>query len=273
MKSKQPRTASSSSLSPSSLHPPPPILDTAPCASRFTSDISGMPNNRIRNTGHRRAQFEILTLPDNINIDADLYTIGDLSFSYGTTKEDLLPAYLDVDNINPSSQAPGCANNIDIAIGSTGTNESLKVGNERSLSMNGSTSIIKPNMLFSSYLNDSTINSRKGMSALKLEELALVDSNRAKRLSAKNSELRLQISSMQQHIQLQRAFNNAVKEEIQHLKVMTGEAIMGGGPMNFAAFGRGQQYYPNNQAMHALFAERQLQQLQNHSQRLKQKLR
>lgn len=41
-----------------------------------------------------------------------------------------------------------------------------------------------------------------------------------------------------------------------------------GGPMmNFASFGGGQQFYPNNQAMHTLLTAQQFQQLQIHSQK------
>lgn len=61
--------------------------------------------------------------------------------------------------------------------------------------------------------------------------------------------------------------NDALKEEIQHLKVLTGQGIANGGPMmNFpASFGGNQQFYSNNQAMHTLLAAQQLQQLQLHS--------
>ena len=52
------------------------------------------------------------------------------------------------------------------------------------------------------------------------------------------------------------ALNDALKEEIQHLKILTGQAMPpNGGPMmNFASFGGGQQFYPNNHAMHTLLA-------------------
>jgi len=66
------------------------------------------------------------------------------------------------------------------------------------------------------------------------------------------------------------ALNDALKEEIQHLKILTGQAMPpnGGGPMlNFASFGGGQQFYPNNHAMHTLLAAQQFQQLQIHPQK------
>jgi hypothetical protein len=66
------------------------------------------------------------------------------------------------------------------------------------------------------------------------------------------------------------ALNDALKEEIQHLKVLTGQTPNGGPMMNYASFGGGQQLYPNNQAMHTFLAAQQFQQLQIHSQKQQQ---
>lgn len=67
------------------------------------------------------------------------------------------------------------------------------------------------------------------------------------------------------------ALNNALKDEIQHLKVLTGQAMPSGGPMmNFPPYGSGQQFYPNSQAMHTLLTAQQFQQLQMHSQKQQQ---
>lgn len=86
-------------------------------------------------------------------------------------------------------------------------------------------------------------------------------------LTAENSELKLRLQTMEQQVHLQDALNDALKEEIQHLKVLTGQGIANGGPMmNFpTSFGGNQQFYSNNQAMHTLLAAQQMQQLQIHS--------
>ncbi|XP_019168398.1 PREDICTED: probable transcription factor PosF21 [Ipomoea nil] len=90
-------------------------------------------------------------------------------------------------------------------------------------------------------------------------------------LTAENSELKLRLQTMEQQVHLQDALNDALKEEIQHLKVLTGQGMANGGPMmmNFGpSFGAGQQqFYPNNHAMHTLLTAHQLQQLQLHSQK------
>lgn len=83
-------------------------------------------------------------------------------------------------------------------------------------------------------------------------------------LTAENSELKLRLHSMEQQVNLQDALNDALKEEIQHFKVLTGQ-IPNGGPsmMNYpSAFGANQQCFPNNHAMHTLLTAQQFQQLQ-----------
>ncbi|KAF4348762.1 hypothetical protein F8388_021956 [Cannabis sativa] len=54
-------------------------------------------------------------------------------------------------------------------------------------------------------------------------------------LTAENSELKLRLQTMEQQVHLQDALNDALKEEIQHLKVMTGQPMPNSGPMmNFS---------------------------------------
>ncbi|XVE84493.1 hypothetical protein DITRI_Ditri17bG0017800 [Diplodiscus trichospermus] len=86
-------------------------------------------------------------------------------------------------------------------------------------------------------------------------------------LTAENSELKLRLQTMEQQVHLQDALNDALKEEIQHLKVLTGQSMPNGGPVNFASFGAGQPYYPNNHAMNTLLTAQQFQQLQIQSQK------
>ncbi|MBA0827562.1 hypothetical protein Goarm_012334 [Gossypium armourianum] len=87
-------------------------------------------------------------------------------------------------------------------------------------------------------------------------------------LTAENNELKLRLTTMEQQVHLQDALNEALKDEIQHLKVLTGQSIPNGGPMiNYASYGANQQYYPNNQAMHTLLTAQQFQQLQIQSQK------
>ncbi|KAL0377136.1 UNVERIFIED_CONTAM: putative transcription factor PosF21 [Sesamum calycinum] len=313
-------------------------------SSRFSHDISRMPDNPPKNLGHRRAHSEILTLPDDISFDSDLGVVGGFdgpSFS-DETEEDLLSMYLDMDKFNSTSatssfqvgesstslavdpgfsSAPGSAlanqsaDNVAQAV-----SEKPRIRHQHSQSMDGSTTI-KPEMLMSGAEEQSQADSKKAMSAAKLAELALIDPKRAKRiwanrqsaarskerkmryiaelerkvqtlqteatslsaqltllqrdtngLTAENSELKLRLQTMEQQVHLQDALNDALKEEIQHLKVLTGQTIANGGAMmNFpTSYGSSQQYYANNHAVHTLLTAQQLQQLQIHSQKQQQ---
>ncbi|KAL4578542.1 hypothetical protein LXL04_014666 [Taraxacum kok-saghyz] len=74
-------------------------------------------------------------------------------------------------------------------------------------------------------------------------------------LNAENSELRLRLQTMEQQVHLQDALNDAMKEEIQHLKGVT--------MMNYPypSFGSNQQFHPNS----TMLTAQQFQQLQIHS--------
>lgn len=310
-------------------------------SSRFSHDISRMPDNPPKKLGHRRAHSEILTLPDDISFDSDLGVVGGVdgpSFS-DETEEDLLSMYLDMDKFNSSSatssfqvgepsSAAACSGSASAYVAATpsekmtgNSNERPRFRHQHSQSMDGSTTI-KQELLMSGSEETSAADSKKAMSAAKLAELALIDPKRAKRiwanrqsaarskerkmryiaelerkvqtlqteatslsaqltllqrdtngLTAENSELKLRLQTMEQQVHLQDALNDALKEEIQHLKVLTGQAIPNGGPMMSypLSFGGNQQnFYANNQAMHTLLTAQQFQQLQIHSQKQQQ---
>ncbi|KAH7572834.1 hypothetical protein JRO89_XS03G0021500 [Xanthoceras sorbifolium] len=283
-------------------------------SSRFSHDISRMPDNPPKNVGHRRVQSEILTLPDDISFDSDLGVVGGLdgpSFS-DDTEEDLLAVYLDMDKLNSSTATSGfqvgesSAPAVQAAAAAAaagggsfaenagvGSGERPRIRHQHSLSMDGSTTM-KPEMLIGGSEDGPSADSKKAMSAAKLAELALIDPKRAKRiwanrqsaarskerkmryiaelerkvqtlqteatslsaqltllqrdtngLNAENSELKLRLQTIEQQVHLQdgEALNDALKEEIQHLKVLTGQPMMpNGGPMmNYPSYGGGQQ--------------------------------
>lgn len=295
--------------SPSSAFPPMGsgnVLDSA----RFSHDIiSQMPDNPVKNLGHRRAHSEILSLPDDINFDSDLGLVGVMdgpSFS-DDTEEDFMSMFLDMDKFDTSSASSSFPTatlalvpETDQSVKAVGTSgERTRVRHQHSQSMDGS-STIKTEILMSASEEASAADSKKAMSAAKLAELALVDPKRAKRiwanrqsaarskerkmryiaelerkvqvlqtnatslsaqlallqrdtnsLTAENSELKLRLQSMEQKVHLQDALNEALKDEIQHLKVLTGQATPNGVPMmNYSSFGSNQPHYPSsNQSM------------------------
>ncbi|GAB2265648.1 Probable transcription factor PosF21 [Dionaea muscipula] len=302
----------------------------SPDISRFSHDLSRMPDNPPRNVGHRRAHSEILTLPDDISFDSDLGVVGgaDGPSLSDETEEDLLSIYLDMDKVNSCSATSAFQVVEPSSVGTavpqstppTKENERVRVRHQHSQSMDGSMTI-QPEMLVSGAEENISADAKKAMSAAKLAELAMIDPKRAKRiwanrqsaarskerkmryiaelerkvqtlqteatslsaqltllqrdtnsLTAENSELKLRLQTMEQQVHLQDALNDALKEEIQHLKLLTGQAMANGGPvMNFpASFGGSQPFYPSNQAAQTHLTAQQFQQLQIHSQKQQQ---
>ncbi|CAN0858014.1 Probable transcription factor PosF21 [Linum grandiflorum] len=105
-------------------------------------------------------------------------------------------------------------------------------------------------------------------------QLTLLQQRDTNGLTAENSELKLRLQTTEQQVHLQDALNDALKDEIQHLKLVTGQGMgNGGGPMmNLGCYGAGtgQQFYSNNQSMNTLMTAQQFQQLQIHSQKQQQ---
>ncbi|KAL5998017.1 hypothetical protein ACLOJK_008951 [Asimina triloba] len=66
--------------------------------------------------------------------------------------------------------------------------------------------------------------------------------------------------------------NDALRDEVQRLKLVTGQAMPNGGQMmNFgSSFGANQYYNNSNKTMHTLLAAHQFQQLQIHPQQQQQ---
>ncbi|XP_022878918.1 probable transcription factor PosF21 isoform X1 [Olea europaea var. sylvestris] len=95
-------------------------------------------------------------------------------------------------------------------------------------------------------------------------------------LTNENSELKVRVETMEQQVHLQDALNDALKDEVQHLKVLTGQAMPNSGPMltfpGCASFGSNQRYYPNSRATHTMLTGQQLQQLQIRSQKQQHQL-
>lgn len=178
---------------------------------RFSQDISRMPDNPPKNTGHRRAHSEILTLPDDISFDSDRGVVGGIdgpSFS-DDTEEDLFAMYLDMDKFNSYSTSSATSS---FQVGESAVNPSPSAGgedlgrttNERppprirhqhSQSMDGS-STIKPDMLLLSSEETYSADAKKSLSTAKLAELALVDPKRAKRYLLKYNYILLSFISL-----------------------------------------------------------------------------
>ncbi|XP_062196326.1 transcription factor RF2a-like [Phragmites australis] len=91
-------------------------------------------------------------------------------------------------------------------------------------------------------------------------QLALLQRDTAG-LTAENSELKMRLQNTEQQVHLQDALNDALKSELQRLKMATGQMGNGGGMMNFGgpphSFGANQQVFHPNQAMQPFLAMQQ----------------
>lgn len=181
----------------------------------FSTDVSRMPDVPPRRGGHRRAQSEIaFRLPDDIMFD------GDLGFSGfdmptvsddATEAEDLISMYMDMEKLTsfgeplnaaagegsklPSgadtNRAPhhsrslsvdavfsGLEGNLEGTRGNLGSAGPSRPRHRHSNSMDSSSS------LQINQLSSESLETKKAMAAKKLQELALIDPKRAKRILA-----------------------------------------------------------------------------------------
>ncbi|EES12438.1 transcription factor RF2a [Sorghum bicolor] len=91
-------------------------------------------------------------------------------------------------------------------------------------------------------------------------------------LTSENSDLKVRVQTMEQQVRLQDALNDRLRDEIQQLKVATGQVNANIGKMgNFSmsSFGGNPQSYQRSH-IQSLLAAQQLQQLQIHSQHQQQ---
>uniref|UniRef100_A0A6V7QSR0 BZIP domain-containing protein n=1 Tax=Ananas comosus var. bracteatus TaxID=296719 RepID=A0A6V7QSR0_ANACO len=178
---------------------------TLPTARHRAPDARFPPRNR----GHRRAQSEILSLPDDITFDSDLGFVGshDGPSLSDENDDELFSMFIDVEKLNfatsegessgnvvaphlPTTTAAAAAASGAVAAwpseaesSAAGSRERPRPRHQHSQSMDGSTSI-KPELLGSSGEGPLLADAKKAMSAAKLADLALVDPKRAKRIWA-----------------------------------------------------------------------------------------
>ncbi|XP_062193702.1 transcription factor RF2a-like [Phragmites australis] len=151
-------------------------------------DISRMPDFPTRNTGHRRAHSEILSLPDDLDLSAP--GAGDGPSLSDENDEELFSMFLDVDKLNSSCGAlsEAEAESSSAAAGEaeeTGLGHAPRPRHQHSQSMDESMSINAEQLVGAPGMDGmSSAEAKKAVSAAKLAELALVDPKRAKRIWA-----------------------------------------------------------------------------------------
>ncbi|RWW86309.1 hypothetical protein BHE74_00004909 [Ensete ventricosum] len=275
-------------------------------AGRFSYDVSRMPDFPPRNPGHRRAHSEILSLPDDISFDSDLGVVGshDGPSLSDETEEDLVSMYMDVEKFSSGATSSGLSierprirhQHSQSLDGSTAIKpELLMSGGEGPSSVEAKKAmsaaklaelaLVDPKRakrILANRQSAARSKERKMRYIAELERKVQTLQTEATTLSAQltmlqrdtngltaeNNELKLRLQTMEQQVHLQDALNEALREEVQRLKLATGQMLPNGGQMvNLVpSFGANQQFYHPNQGMQSLLAAHQLQQLQIHSQ-------
>ncbi|KAG5122706.1 hypothetical protein JHK84_041046 [Glycine max] len=189
--------------------PPPATTAGAGASSSSLFARSGGPH-------HRRAHSEVsFRLPDDMMdlSQSDPFAGGSSTASMEEigSEDDLFSTYIDVDKLG-GANGSGAAGN-----GADPTGETEK-------------SPARPRHRHSSSVDFGEImDAKKAMPPDKLAELWTIDPKRAKRdttgLSTENTELKLRLQAMEQQAQLRDALNEALKKEVERLKVATGEMM------------------------------------------------
>ncbi|KAL2328867.1 hypothetical protein Fmac_022294 [Flemingia macrophylla] len=254
---------------------------------------------------HRRAHSEILTLPDDLTFDADLATAAD-----DDVDQQLLSLYLNLDQLNSSQDNNNENHNSynvvarvrhqhshsmdgsiqpEMLVSAAEDVSAVETKKAMSAAKLAELALIDPKRAKRIWANRQSAarsKERKIRYISELESKVQTLQTEATSLSAQltllqrdtnglsteNSELKLRLQTMEQQVHVQDALNDALRDEIQHLKVLTGQVASNGGPINFASFGGGHHFYSNNQAVHTLLAAQQFQQLQIHSQKQQRQL-
>ncbi|TVU08930.1 hypothetical protein EJB05_42357 [Eragrostis curvula] len=175
-------------------------------------DISRMPDFPTRNTGHRRAHSEILSLPDDLDLSAP--GGGDGPSLSDENDEELFSMFLDVDKLNSacgaSSEAEAESSSAAGDVGEgTGPGQAPRPRHQHSQSMDESMSIKAEELVGAPGMEGmSSAEAKKAVSAAKLAELALVDPKRAKRIWAnRQSAARSKERKMRYIAELERKTN------------------------------------------------------------------
>ncbi|PWA78778.1 basic-leucine zipper domain-containing protein [Artemisia annua] len=238
-----------------------------------------MPETPPKYTGHRRARSEVVTLLDDISFDSDLGFVGGFDNEETTATQPLeehVSSYDDRTRLGKHL----CSLSMDgfNAFNSGEMSETDHAKKSMSADKLAELSVIDPKRAKRIWANRQSAarsKERKMRYIAELERKVQTLQTEATSLSAQltllqidvhgltaeNNELKLRLQTMEQQGYMQHSLNEALRKEIQHLKVVTGQNLTNGVPMvEFRpSFGPNHQFHHNNQTM---LTPQQIQQLQ-----------
>ncbi|GFQ04410.1 transcription factor rf2b [Phtheirospermum japonicum] len=207
----------------------------------------------MRPAHHRRAHSEMnFRLPEDLDLASDPFDAPAGSFEEMGSEEDLFSTYMDIEKLGGAGGS-GIGDSVFENAGGGGSAEEARPRHRHSNSVDSSSSLF----------NENSIEAKKAMAPDKLAELWTIDPKRAKRILAnrqsaarskerkaryiselerkvqtlqteattlsaqltlfQNTELKLRLQAMEQQAQLRDALNEALKHEVERLRIATGE--------------------------------------------------
>ncbi|KAG8380968.1 hypothetical protein BUALT_Bualt06G0071600 [Buddleja alternifolia] len=218
----------------------------------------------MRPSHHRRAQSEVnFRLPEDLDLVSDPFDAAAGSFEEMGSEDDLFSTYMDIEKL--SGGGGGSGSGFDNAAAEEGERSGgARPRHRYSNSVDSSSSLFN---------ESSSIEAKKAMAPDKLAELILANRQSAARskerkaryiselerkvqtlqteattlsaqltlfqrdtngLSSENTDLKLRLQAMEQQAQLRDALNEALKQEVERLRIATGEISTNSDTFNLA---------------------------------------
>ncbi|KAH7685070.1 Basic-leucine zipper domain-containing protein [Dioscorea alata] len=216
------RTEMTESSSSSSFHGP---LGLA--TMMFSTEISEMPDFPPFNSGHRRAHSDNLGYQYDFRFDGELRVVGSGADepSSDDTDEDVFAMFIDTEKLEadlPTATEASAIKPADVAVAASEI--PARIGHRRSLSAEGS-SAMRAETVVGRNRGTGRVESRRAISSEQLEELALVDPKRAKRIrdnrlsAARSKEKKMRyMQELEMRLQALRAEAAALSAEFSMLQ-------------------------------------------------------
>ncbi|CAM8913546.1 unnamed protein product [Rhodiola kirilowii] len=227
----------------------------------------GNPSLPSRSTHHRRAHSEVnFRIPDDLDLVSDPFDAPSGSFEELGSEDDLFCTYMDIEKFGSKMEDGGPSN---VAVEESDGKNNMRNRHRHSNSVDGSSMMdsieakkaMAPDKLAELWAVDpkrakrilanrqsaARSKERKSRYILELERKVQTLQTEATTLSAQltlfqrdttglsseNTELRIQFQAMEQQAQLRDALNEALKKEVQRLKMATGEMMTPSDSYNF----------------------------------------
>ncbi|KAM0946527.1 putative transcription factor bZIP family [Dioscorea sansibarensis] len=201
----------------------------------FSTDINRMSEFPPLNNGHRRAHSENLGFQDGFRFDGELRVVGSGADgpSSDDTDEDVFAMFIDAEKLEadlPTAAEVSAIKSADVAVAAS--KRPARIRHQRSLSAEGS-SAMRAETVVGRNRGSTRVEAKRAISPEQLEELAVVDPKRAKRIwanrqsAARSKEKKMRyIQELEMRLQALQAEAAALSAELSMLQRETEELII-----------------------------------------------